>query len=204
MPIRRGTSRHTRCSPLTRCWSFCARRTEWSLEELTASLAELEHGRSFENAKQIFTVANCVGCHKLNGVGNELGPDLSQLDPEKFKPADIVRDVLEPSWRINEKFQSWVFATDSGDVITGMVLEETDDAVTSDREPTGEDAAEDAEEERDCGSKKIGDVDHAEGTAGSAAAERGSGSDGICDLTRGCQGGGVRAASALGHEKVDL
>ena len=33
------------------------------------------------NGKQIFQVASCVACHKLDGVGIEFGPDLTKLDP---------------------------------------------------------------------------------------------------------------------------
>ena len=39
-------------------------------------------GRSFANASQMFQVANCIACHKMNGIGNEIGPDLTKLDAE--------------------------------------------------------------------------------------------------------------------------
>jgi putative heme-binding domain-containing protein len=37
--------------------------------------------------------------------------------------------MLDPSFRINEKFQSWSFETASGKQITGLVLDETKDTV---------------------------------------------------------------------------
>jgi putative heme-binding domain-containing protein len=99
-------------------------RTAWSYEDLAGAVEELDQGRSFGNAQQMFRVANCMGCHRLNETGQQIGPDLAQLD-EKFKPLDILRELLEPSARINEKFQTWTFVTDAGKVITGLVLEET-------------------------------------------------------------------------------
>jgi putative heme-binding domain-containing protein len=57
-------------------------------------------------------------------VGNEFGPDLSKLDPKKT-PLDILTDLLDPSAKINEKYQTWVFQTSDGKVITGIILEET-------------------------------------------------------------------------------
>jgi putative heme-binding domain-containing protein len=99
-------------------------RKEWKFEELASAVEHLE-GRSFNNAKQIFQVANCVACHKLNGAGVEIGPDLTKLDPKQQKPAEILKDLLEPSFRINEKYQTIVFELTSGKQITGMVLEET-------------------------------------------------------------------------------
>jgi hypothetical protein len=62
-------------------------RTEWRFEDLATDLGHLEGGRSFANAKQMFTVASCVACHKLDGTGNQFGPDLAQLDV-KLQPAD--------------------------------------------------------------------------------------------------------------------
>src|SRR5262249_37087453 len=83
---------------------FVRPRTAWKFEDLAAS-AEALRGRSFANGKQMFQVATCVACHKLNGAGTEFGPDLTKLDPKQQKPAEVLRDILEPSFRINEKYQ---------------------------------------------------------------------------------------------------
>jgi putative heme-binding domain-containing protein len=40
-----------------------------------------------------------------------------------------LKDVLEPSHRINEKFQTFIFELNSGKIVTAIVLEETRDAV---------------------------------------------------------------------------
>ncbi len=104
-------------------------RKEWKFEDLADGVTELEEGRSFATAKQMFQVANCVACHKLNNVGQQIGPDLSKLDP-KLKPLDILKELLNPSERINEKFQTLIFEMESGKVHTGMVLKETPTTVT--------------------------------------------------------------------------
>ena len=57
-------------------------RKEWKFEDLASSVERDEDGRSFSNGKQMFQVASCVACHKLDGVGTEIGPDLTKLDPE--------------------------------------------------------------------------------------------------------------------------
>ncbi|HET6882375.1 MAG TPA: discoidin domain-containing protein, partial [Pirellulales bacterium] len=103
-------------------------RTEWKFDDLAVAVADLSSGRSFGDAKQMFMVASCVACHKLNGVGNEIGPDLSKLEA-KYQPVDILKEILDPSAKINEKFQSYIFLLDSGKTITGLVLEETPDIV---------------------------------------------------------------------------
>jgi putative heme-binding domain-containing protein len=103
-------------------------RKEWTLAELVPASGEMA-GRSFGNGKQMFLIASCSACHKLNGVGNEFGPDLTKLDPKQATPAEVLHDVLDPSFRINEKFQSWSFETASGKQLTGLVLKETKDSV---------------------------------------------------------------------------
>jgi putative heme-binding domain-containing protein len=103
-------------------------RTEWKYDDLAPLVEQMEGGRSLANGKRMFQVANCMACHKLQGVGNEFGPDLTKLDA-KLKPADILKDIIEPSFRINEKYYSYNIATQSGKTITGLILEETPDAI---------------------------------------------------------------------------
>ena len=105
-------------------------RTEWTFADLALPVAEISQtgGRSFGNGKQIFSVANCIACHRLQGVGNSFGPDLTKLDP-KWKPADILNEILNPSAHINEKYQTNTFELGSGRIVTGLVLEETPDKI---------------------------------------------------------------------------
>ena len=99
-------------------------RKEWTYDDLISSVEGLDHGRSFANGKQIFAVAACVSCHQLNGVGEPVGPNLAQLDP-KMTRAEVLRSLLEPSAKIDEKYQSYAFALKSGKVVTGMIVEST-------------------------------------------------------------------------------
>src|SRR5262249_50301731 len=108
---------------------FTRPRKEWKFEELADSVTRLDGGRSYSNGKQLFQVAACIACHKFNGVGTELGPDLTKLDPKQQSPLEILRDILEPSFRINQKHQTWTFETQAGKFITGIVLEETPEMV---------------------------------------------------------------------------
>ena len=98
--------------------------------ELAARLVVegLRSGRSYGNGKQMFQVANCVACHKLDGVGTEIGPDLAKLDP-KLGSLDILKELLDPSVRINEKYQTYTFELESGKVVTGLILSEDKDRI---------------------------------------------------------------------------
>ncbi len=101
------------------------RNTEWKYDDLIGDVKKLEHGRSFDVGKNLFKVANCVGCHKLNNEGRELGPDLTKIDPKNHNTEHLLRSILEPSKEIAEKYQSYTFVMDSGKVVAGMIVSET-------------------------------------------------------------------------------
>jgi putative heme-binding domain-containing protein len=103
-------------------------RKEWTFDELAVAVGPSLSGRTFSTGKQMFLAANCVTCHKLNGVGEAIGPDLAKLDPPQ-SPVDILKNVLNPSEKINEKYQTYLFETQSGRVVTGLVLEEKGETI---------------------------------------------------------------------------
>jgi len=106
------------------------RGREWKLAELASAVQPLPDQRAFMVGKQLFKVANCVACHKLNNEGQVFGPDLVKLgtlpnEKKKHSAAYILESILNPSKDIDKKFQSQVFVLDTGKVITGMVVKET-------------------------------------------------------------------------------
>ncbi|MCH8830298.1 MAG: c-type cytochrome, partial [Planctomycetes bacterium] len=98
---------------------------EWKLGDLLKFVKPLKQGRSFEVGQNAFKVANCVACHRMGKVGFQFGPDLTKLDPKKKNAEHILRSLIDPSAKIEEKYRSNVFVLDSGKVVTGMVVEET-------------------------------------------------------------------------------
>ncbi len=103
-------------------------RTEWTYDDLAGSVAELAPGRSFASGQQLFTTATCVSCHKVDGQGNEFGPDLTKLDAKKG-PAEILRSLIEPSAEVEEKYRAQVFELENGQVVGGLVVGETPEAI---------------------------------------------------------------------------
>jgi len=102
-----------------------SRNHDWKFEELIADVETLPAGRNFEVGKSLFQFASCTGCHKLDGQGLVFGPDLAKLDDKKHTTAHILRSIVDPSKDIDQKFQSHVFVLESGEFITGMIVEET-------------------------------------------------------------------------------
>ena len=119
--------------------AFNTRAREWKFDELRAEVNELGRGRSFEVGQELFKVASCVGCHKLNNQGQVFGPDLVKLDPKKKTAAYILQSILDPSKDIEKKFESYTFLLDSGKVITGMIVAENDRQVSVVIDPLAKD-----------------------------------------------------------------
>ena len=101
------------------------RNTEWKFDDLIGGVRALPPGRSFEVGKNLFKVASCSACHKLNNEGREFGPDLTKIEPAKHTTEHILRSLVEPSKEILDKYRSYTLVLTSGKVVTGMILQET-------------------------------------------------------------------------------
>ncbi len=98
-------------------------RTEWKYTDLVNEVTAMKEGRSYANGKHLFTVATCISCHQMEGVGQNFGPELIKLDP-KTKLTDLLMSMVEPSAKIDDKYKMYRFDLVSGKTVTGMILEE--------------------------------------------------------------------------------
>ncbi len=119
------------------------RNTEWSfaaLNNAVKTIAGHDHSnhhadkqtpfaRNYDVGKNVFKVANCVACHRMNGEGYEFGPDLTKLADDKHNTTHILRSIVEPSKEIDKKYENYSFELDSGKIITGLIVAEDDDHV---------------------------------------------------------------------------
>ncbi len=88
------------------------------LEELVQSKGDAIRGRA------LFLDRNrlaCVTCHRLEGVGGEVGPDLTKLYLNVTLPK-LIESILEPSKEIKEGYQTYIVATNDGQVYEGLKM----------------------------------------------------------------------------------
>lgn len=96
---------------------------EWKLTdfpEITTSTDEAAVMRGM----QAFVKARCNQCHAVAGHGINLGPDLTEV-AKKTKGAKLLQQILDPSVDINKKFQTNQFLLESGKLISGVIVKET-------------------------------------------------------------------------------
>jgi putative membrane-bound dehydrogenase-like protein len=71
----------------------------------------------------------CLKCHTIQGLGGNVGPDLSAIGT-KASRENLFESILFPSKAIADQYITWVVETKAGLVITGLLVEETADRIT--------------------------------------------------------------------------
>ncbi|MFO0865025.1 MAG: HEAT repeat domain-containing protein [Gemmataceae bacterium] len=90
------------------------------------------HGGDSSRGRAIFqshSVAQCIRCHKVDGIGGDAGPDLSKLAPQGTRE-HFLESLLEPDRKITPSFGVTSLVLDDGRTIVGSVSEETKTHVT--------------------------------------------------------------------------
>jgi putative heme-binding domain-containing protein len=104
------------------------------LRKLVARQGDPMKGRTlYLNGK---TLA-CINCHRLEGVGGQVGPDLTRLW-DTHSVEKILEAILEPSKEIKEGYQTFVATTKKGVSYTGLKVSQSAEEVVL-REATGRD-----------------------------------------------------------------
>jgi putative membrane-bound dehydrogenase-like protein len=70
----------------------------------------------------------CAACHKLEGVGEAVGPDLASI---KDRGAEaVLTNILDPNREVLPQYFTYVLVTDGDVIVTGMIAAETANTVT--------------------------------------------------------------------------
>jgi putative heme-binding domain-containing protein len=84
-------------------------------------------GADLTRGRLLFT-KQCGACHRLFEAGGRIGPELTGA--QRMNLDYVLENLLDPSAVVPRDYQVSTFQTDDGRVVTGIVLRETDDAVT--------------------------------------------------------------------------
>jgi putative membrane-bound dehydrogenase-like protein len=92
-------------------------------DDLDAWLKRLEGPADGEVGRRIFfhpKLAACSRCHRVEGRGAQVGPDLSTIG--RTDRRHILESILRPSNAVAPHYQVWQIETDDGKVRTGMLV----------------------------------------------------------------------------------
>lgn len=94
------------------------------INELVARKGDAARG------KMIFeTTGTCSKCHIVNKKGKDVGPDLSEIGKKLSREA-FFESILFPSAGIAHNYEMYSAVLNDGNVITGLLTSQTDQAVT--------------------------------------------------------------------------
>jgi len=77
---------------------------------------DLARGKSLYEGK-----GNCASCHRLNGAGSRLGPDLSRIGQLR-RSVDLEQSLLEPTAEVLPTNRFYRVVTKNGTTVTGRLL----------------------------------------------------------------------------------
>ena len=97
---------------------------EWTMDDFPAVTTKTDD-ESISRGMQAFVKARCNQCHAIAGHGINIGPDLTETG-KRLKGEKLLQQILEPSSEINKKYQTTQFLMDSGKVLSGVVVKETE------------------------------------------------------------------------------
>jgi len=90
------------------------------LAELAKRTGDIANGRIVFN-----TTGTCNKCHIVNGIGREVGPNISEIGKKLSKQA-MFESILYPSAGISHNFEQWSITTVDGQVFVGLLVSSTD------------------------------------------------------------------------------
>lgn len=95
---------------------------KWSVDDAVGA----SRGKpDFENGRSLYFAAKCASCHRLSGLGGNIGPDLTSVRT-KFDERYLVEAIVHPSKDISDQYGSMLVVLDDGRVLDGLAVEGED------------------------------------------------------------------------------
>jgi putative heme-binding domain-containing protein len=85
--------------------------------------AALERDGDPARGRAVFDAA-CARCHRVDGAGGSVGPDLGSVR-HRARPL-LLSDILVPSASIAQSYESYVVETTGGETLEGVVVQQTE------------------------------------------------------------------------------
>jgi len=106
----------------------------WKTEDLLPQLGKLAAGRNRQRGREIYAAAQCAACHRMEGQGGAVGPDLAGVGT-RYSAADLVKSLTEPSTVISEQYQAVQLRTKDGREFFGRFSDDAGRGVTAFTDP---------------------------------------------------------------------
>jgi putative heme-binding domain-containing protein len=89
-----------------------------------SELAKLT-GNAANGRMVFFSTGTCHKCHVVDGMGREIGPNLTEIGSKLSREA-MFESVLYPSAGISHNYEAWTVVLGSGTTVNGLLVSNTD------------------------------------------------------------------------------
>ncbi|MEX0929221.1 MAG: hypothetical protein WD266_12110 [Balneolales bacterium] len=100
----------------------------WTVDEAMGAMSGNLNGgsdRDYEQGRNAFFATGCASCHRFDGFGGDIGPDLGTVG-RRFNNRRLVEKIIDPNILISDQYNSSEVTLDNGDSILGLVVERGD------------------------------------------------------------------------------
>jgi len=101
---------------------------DWMMADWSTITERDLRGRNFERGRQLYGAVACSSCHRYNGDGGAVGPDLSGI-AGRFSPRDLLESIIDPNKEISDQYGMIVVHKKNGDFVTGRVANMNNDTL---------------------------------------------------------------------------
>lgn len=95
----------------------------YTTADVVALVADGLKGRNFEQGKAMYSSTLCSNCHKMNGDGGNIGPDLTGSG-KRYTVSDLMENIIEPSKVISDQYGTEQIGLKDGSTVVGRVIVE--------------------------------------------------------------------------------
>jgi putative heme-binding domain-containing protein len=95
----------------------------WTVDEVVALTAGGLKGRNFTNGEAMYRSTMCATCHRFNGDGGSIGPDLTGVG-NRYTLRDLMENIVDPSKVISDQYDSHEITKKDGSIIIGRIVVE--------------------------------------------------------------------------------
>jgi putative heme-binding domain-containing protein len=92
----------------------------WKVDDLLPISDQDFQNRDLKNGEKMFSVGLCWKCHRLEGAGGSVGPDLTPAG-RRFGVRDLLEAIIVPSKEVSDQYRATVFELDDGRTVMGRV-----------------------------------------------------------------------------------
>lgn len=95
----------------------------WTVDEVVALTVGGLKGRNFTNGEAMYRSTLCATCHRFNGDGGSIGPDLTGVG-NRYTMRDLMENIVDPSKVISDQYDSHEITKKDGSILIGRIVVE--------------------------------------------------------------------------------